>query len=283
MFAAASPSQYESLYNSEKAIPLTITGILRLKDSATKSYLSQGIAYTSDLTDYILNDAQHSDIAAAQKFADKNVLLGTPFADDNAKEQGLLSVGADSTPTAINIYSKDYAAKDKIKTYLDAYNNGKSKADQEIYFDAVETITNMTTSLLDVVTLVLVAFAAISLIVSSIMIGIITYISVIERTKEIGILRSVGSRKKNISRVFNAETLIVGFTVGVLGVGIAYLLCLPINVIIFKMAGISGLADLSPINAIILRAGSMLLTIIPGFLPSRMAAKKDPVEALRTE
>ncbi|MCL2321887.1 MAG: ATP-binding cassette domain-containing protein [Oscillospiraceae bacterium] len=283
LFSAASPSQYDDLYNSDKAIPLTITGILRLKDGATSSYLSQGIAYTTDLTDYILNDAKQSDIAIAQESSNKNVLLGTPFADDAAKEQSLLNVGADSTPTGINIYPKDYAAKDRIKSYLDDYNKGKSEADQEVYTDLAETITSMTSSLLNVVTYVLVAFAAISLVVSSIMIGIITYVSVIERTKEIGILRSVGARKKDISHVFNAETLIIGFAAGVLGVAISYILTVPINAIITNLVNIKDIAKLLPISALILVAGSMVLTLIAGFLPSRMAANKDPVEALRTE
>lgn len=146
-----------------------------------------------------------------------------------------------------------------------------------------ETISSITGTLLDTVTYVLTGFAAISLLVSTIMIGIITYVSVIERTKEIGILRSVGARKKDISRVFNAETLIIGFTAGIIGVGLAYLLEIPINTIISNLTGISGIASLNPLHAAVLVAGSMVLTLIAGFIPSRMAAKKDPVVALRSE
>jgi putative ABC transport system permease protein len=146
-----------------------------------------------------------------------------------------------------------------------------------------EMISEMTGTLINVISLVLIAFAAISLIVSTIMIGIITYVSVIERTKEIGILRSVGARKKDISRVFNAEALIIGFTAGGIGVLLAYLISIPANIIIGNLAGISGIMALNPIYAVLLIGGSMLLTLIAGFIPSRMAAKKDPVEALRTE
>jgi len=141
----------------------------------------------------------------------------------------------------------------------------------------------VTKTLLSTITYVLVGFAAISLVVSTIMISIITYVSVIERTKEIGILRSVGARKKDISRVFNAETLLIGFSAGVLGVGLSYLLSIPINVIIHNLTGITGIAALNPIHAVLLIVGSMFLTLIAGFIPSRMAAKKDPVIALRTE
>ncbi len=146
-----------------------------------------------------------------------------------------------------------------------------------------ETISSMIGTLLNAVTYVLTGFAAISLLVSTIMIGIITYVSVIERTKEIGILRSVGARKKDISRVFNAETMIIGFTAGILGVGLSYLMTIPINSIILNLTSISGIASINPVHAVSLVAGSMLLTLIAGLVPSRMAAKKDPVVALRSE
>ncbi|NLB21619.1 MAG: FtsX-like permease family protein, partial [Clostridium sp.] len=166
---------------------------------------------------------------------------------------------------------------------LDEYNREKEETDQLIYSDMAEAITSITGTLLNTVTLVLVGFAAISLIVSTIMISIITYVSVIERTKEIGILRSVGARKKDISRVFNAETLIIGLSSGILGVGLSYLLTIPINAVILNLAEISGIAMLTPIHAILLVLGSMVLTFIAGFIPAKSAAKKDPVTALRTE
>lgn len=283
LFIAANSAQYETLYNSNDGVSLTITGVLRLKDGAASSYLSPGIVYTTALTDYIVDNAQKSDIAIAQAEADYDVVLNVPFANDEAKQQKMASLGAVTAPTGINIYPKDFASKDSIKAYLDSYNTDKAEADQVVYSDLAETITSMIGTLINTITYVLIGFAAISLLVSTIMIGIITYVSVIERTKEIGILRSVGARKKDISRVFNAETLIIGFTAGMLGLGISYLLMIPINSIIAKLVDINGIANLAPVSAVILVVGSMVLTFIAGLIPARMAAKKDPVVALRTE
>lgn len=283
LYLAASPSDYDTLYTDKDGTELTIVGILRAKEDSESSYLSPGIAYTTDLTAAVVADAKDSKIAIAQKDSDRNVLFGTTFENSKAKEAMLIMLGADTTPTGINIYPKDYSSKDEIKTYLDAYNDGKAEKDQLVYSDLAETITSMTKTLLSTITYVLVGFAAISLVVSTIMISIITYVSVIERTKEIGILRSVGARKKDISRVFNAETLLIGFSAGVLGVGLSYLLSIPINVVIHNLTGITGIASLNPVHAVLLIVGSMFLTLIAGFIPSRMAAKKDPVIALRTE
>ncbi|MEV2697906.1 FtsX-like permease family protein [Paenibacillus larvae] len=262
---------------------MTITGILRVKDGAPSNFLSEGIVYPTALTDYIVDNASKSDVAIAQKASDKDIILNTPFANDDAKKARLQSLGANTTPTAINIYPKDFASKDKIKTYLDSYNTGKADENKVIYTDLAETINNMMNSLIKTISYVLIGFAAISLLVSTIMIGIITYISVLERTKEIGILRNVGARKKDIGRVFNAETMIVGCIAGLLGVGLSYLLILPINMVIKGLANIPNLANLNPISAIVLILGSMVLTLIAGLIPSRMAAKKDPVRALRSE
>ena len=283
VFTAASPAMYGELYDADGGITLTVTGILRLRDDATTGYLSQGFIYTPALTGYVLGDASASQIALAQSATDSDVLTGVPFKSGDMKKLRFLSLGADTAPTGIDIYPRDFESKDKIKTYLDAYNADKKSEDEVIYLDMAEQITAITGTLLSAVTLVLIGFASISLIVSSIMIGIITYVSVLERTKEIGILRSVGARKKDISRVFSAETIIVGFTAGLIGVGLAYLLSIPINGAIYDMASIRNIADLSPLNAIFLIGGSIALTLIAGFLPSKMAAKKDPVEALRSE
>jgi putative ABC transport system permease protein len=286
LFIPATANEFEQLYQESKGTSLTVVGILRpRKDSNNNSYryLSSGIAYTAALTDIIVNDAKNSEIAKAQEIADKSVLIGTPFANEKMKKEALLSLGAYTTPISISIYPKDYAHKDKIMDYLDQYNKNKESKQQIIYSDLAATITEMTGTLLNTVTYVLVGFAAISLIVSTIMISIITYVSVIERTKEIGILRSVGARKKDITRVFNAETLIIGFTAGTFGVVLAYLLSIPINRIIFNLAKIDGVANLKPAHAVALILGSMVLTLIAGFIPSRMAAKKDPVVALRSE
>jgi len=194
-----------------------------------------------------------------------------------------LLLGANTSPTGIDIYPKDYDSKDQIKDYLEQYNKGKTEEEKVNFTDLAEMITAMTGTLLNIVTYVLVGFAAISLVVSTIMIAIITYVSVIERTKEIGILRSVGARKIDISRLFNAETLIIGFISGVLGIGLTYLMSVPVNFIIFKLTEISNIASLNPLHAVVLIIGSMCLTLIAGLIPSIMAAKKDPVIALRTE
>jgi len=282
-FVAANSTEYDDLYDSDTGLSLTITGILRLKDGAASSYLSSGIVYTTALTQYIVDDAKNSDIAIAQTSADYDVVLNVPFSSDTAKEQKMISLGAVTTPTGINIYPKDFDSKDSIKDYLGEYNTDKTTTDQIIYTDLAETITSMIGTLINTITYVLIGFAAISLLVSTIMIGIITYVSVIERTKEIGILRSVGARKKDVSRVFNAETLIIGFVAGMLGVGISYLLTFPINSIVAKLVDINNISNLSPLSAFVLVLGSMALTFIAGLIPARMAANKDPVVALRTE
>ncbi len=283
VFVAASAADYQVLYDSEGGVELTVVGVLRLKDGAASSYFSEGFVYTTALTDYVVEQAKNSQIASAQEESDHDVLTGAAFASTDTKNARLRSLGADTTPTGINIYPVNFEAKDSIKAYLDAYNTGKADVNQVIYSDMAETISDMTGTLLSTVSIVLIGFAAISLIVSTIMIAIITYVSVIERTKEIGILRSVGARKKDISRVFTAETLIIGFIAGTFGVALTYLLAIPINAVIANLTGIAGIAALNPLYAVLLIAGSMVLTLIAGFFPSRMAANKDPVEALRTE
>lgn len=283
IFTVANPAGYPALYDGDNGVSLTVVGIMRIKDGAASSYLSEGFVYTTALTDYVVNEAKNSEIAQAQANSETDVLTGAPFANDSMKKAILLSLGADTTPTGFSIYPVSFEVKDNIKEYLDAYNVNKSEPDQILYTDMAETISSITSTLVKTVTYVLVGFAAISLLVSTIMIAIITYVSVIERTKEIGILRSVGARKKDISRVFNAEALIIGFAAGTIGVVISYILTLPINKIILNLTEIPGIASLNPLHALLLIAGSILLTLIAAFLPSGMAANKNPVEALRTE
>ena len=190
-------------------------------------------------------------------------------------------------PTAINIYPKDFDSKDEIVNIINNYNDDQrdNGHDENVinYTDIVGVMMSGVSTIVDVISYVLMAFVSISLIVSSIMIGIITYISVLERTKEIGILRAIGASKKDISRVFNAETFIEGLTAGVMGILITILLTIPINIIIKNLAGISNIAVLPVGGAIILVIISVLLTMIAGLIPSRMASKKDPVEALRVD
>ena len=190
-------------------------------------------------------------------------------------------------PTAINIYPKDFDSKDEIVNIINNYNDEQrdNRHDENVinYTDIVGVMMSGVSTIVDVISYVLMAFVSISLVVSSIMIGIITYISVLERTKEIGILRAIGASKKDISRVFNAETFIEGLTAGVMGILITLLLTIPINIIIKNLAGISNIAILPLGGAIILVIISVLLTIIAGLIPSKMASKKDPVEALRVD
>lgn len=189
-----------------------------------------------------------------------------------------------SKPSSISIYPKDFDAKDKISNIISEYNKEQSEEDKISYTDTVAILMNSVTTIVNVVSYVLIAFVAISLVVSSIMIGIITYISVLERTKEIGILRAIGASKRDISRVFNAETIIVGFTAGVIGILITLLLNGVINIILHALTGVATLNAVLPVvGAIILVAISVGLTLIAGLIPSRIASKKDPVIALRTE
>ncbi len=212
---------------------------------------------------------------------------GAQFMQTSATYEGNITLlgGVDTEkPSAINIYPLDFDSKKIITDEIEAYNDGVSKEDRITYTDMVAMLMSSVTTIVNAISYVLIAFVAISLIVSSIMIGIITYISVLERTKEIGILRSIGASKRDISRVFNAETTIVGFTAGVFGIAVTLLLLIPINLILHSLTGISTLSAVLPVfGALALILISILLTYIAGLIPSGFAAKRDPVEALRSE
>ncbi len=190
-------------------------------------------------------------------------------------------------PSSIYLYPKDFESKEKIKDLISEYNEKQKQDGNEDnvinYNDLVGMLMNSVTGIVDMISYVLIGFVSISLVVSSIMIGIITYISVLERTKEIGILRAIGASKKDVSRVFNAETLIIGLFAGVLGIGVTILLNIPINVIISNVAGVNNLSHLPIVGGLILVAISVVLTIISGLIPSRIASKQDPVKSLRSE
>ena len=189
-----------------------------------------------------------------------------------------------ASPSSVNFYAKDFNSKEQVEKFIEDYNSSVEKKDQLQYSDIVGTMMSSVSTIIDVISYVLIAFVAISLVVSSIMIGIITNISVLERTKEIGILRAIGASKKDVSRVFNAETFIIGTCAGILGILITLLLCIPANAIIQALTGFSNVKAVLPAAAaFILIAISMGLTLIAGLIPSRSAAKKDPVEALRSE
>ncbi len=210
-------------------------------------------------------------------------LAGTmqlPSLEGNLSSMGVSDL---SKPSNINIFPKDFESKDKINEFIDKYNKSKSKEDKIEYTDYVGLLMSSVTTIINAISYILIAFVSISLVVSSIMIGIITYISVLERTKEIGILRAMGASKRDVSNVFNAETLIIGFASGIFGIAITLLLLIPINAIIKSLTDIGGLAVLPLGGAIALIVISMVLTVIAGLIPSRLAAKKDPVISLRTE
>ena len=187
-------------------------------------------------------------------------------------------------PSAINIYASSFEDKDRIAEEITRYNESVPEEDQIEYTDVVALLMSSITTIINVISYVLIAFVAISLVVSSIMIGIITYISVLERTKEIGILRAIGASKRDISRVFNAETFIIGLTSGVIGIVATLLLNIPINIIVHDLTKIQALnSELPAVGGASLVLISVVLTYIAGLIPSGLAAKKDPVEALRTE
>lgn len=273
----------EKLYDSEDSITVKITAILRGKEDKELIATNTGLYYTEALGKKVISSNDNSEIVKVQREADYNVLTRQSFDDTMTKDMILGYLGADVVPTAIYIYPKDFETKDEVTSYLDKYNEGKAEEDVIQYTDMAEMISTLSGNIMDAITIVLIAFSSISLVVSSIMIGIITYISVLERTKEIGILRAIGARKKDITRVFNAETFIIGIFSGVLGIAIAYLLTIPTNMIIENLSGLANVAKLNPVHALILIIISMALTIIGGAIPANMASRKDPVEALRTE
>ena len=273
----------------EKGLDLNIVGIIKPKEGSNIS-VTNGVGYTKELTEYVINQINDSEVVKQQlENKDINIFTNKPFTGIESLENNLANMGVVQIddPYAINIYPKDFESKDKIEEIIKEYNDLKieeGKEDDKIeYTDYVGILMSSVTTIVDVIGYVLIAFVSISLIVSSIMIGIITYISVLERTKEIGILRSIGASKKDISRVFNAETFIVGLTSGAIGIIITCILNLLINVIIKNVTGVIVTAELPIIGAIILIVISTLLTMIAGLIPSKVASKKDPVIALRTE
>lgn len=317
----SSDKQYlEQLINN--GIELKIVGIIRPNEEAVAASNGGLIGYTSDLTNYVIENINNSNIVNEQKEnPNLNIFIGKEFSNDidiNAEidkelysslsqeqqvkyieeltensnatyETNLLKMGSVdvNNPSTINIYPKDFESKEIISDMIEEYNNDKKEQgldDQVInYNDLIGMMLSSVTTIVNVISYVLIAFVSISLVVSSIMIGIITYISVLERTKEIGILRAMGASKKDISRVFNAETFIVGLIAGLIGIGMTLLINIPVNLLIKSIVNISNIASLPIGGAIILIVISMLLTIIAGLIPAKMASKKDPVVALRSE
>ena len=269
-------------YDSKDSITLTLTAIIREKEDSGVGMLAKTIAYSDNLTELVVQKAVNSDIVKAQKEVNYDVFTREDI-DKETKDYLISYLGGDTKPYTIMIYPKDFAAKDQVINYLSKYNDKvKSEDDKIVYTDMAQTMSDMTGGIMDGITIVLIAFSSISLVVSLIMVGIITYISVLERTKEIGILRALGARKKDITRVFNAETFIIGTCSGTLGILLAWVLTFPINKIIYNMTELENVARLNPLHAISLLIISVVLTMIGGWIPSKFAAKKDPVESLRS-
>lgn len=330
----------------DNGIEIKIVGIVMPADGAVSTSINGAIGYTHELTEYVINEVNNSEIVKQQKDNPEiDVFTGFAFDYEEAQQPtdmgayaemsgsdmpmamlsgsdmtGMTASGIDlstlteeeialytqymtsavskntyednmelfgvsdpESPSAIYIYPKDFESKETLIDMIEDYNAGVEEADKITYTDYIGIMISGMSTIIDTISYVLIAFVSISLIVSSIMIGVITYISVLERTKEIGVLRAMGASKKDISRVFNAETLIVGFVAGAIGILATIVLCIPINLIINSLANIGEVAQLPLAGGIALIIISMVLTVIAGLIPSRVAAKKDPVEALRTE
>ena len=266
--------------NSIALQALTAAIQAQAKESAESSLSSSTSEELAASLDPVLSSMTDEDVV--KTFAE---YMPETVSDSTLKDNLKLFGQADrDDPSYILIYADTFASKDEISSMISDYNAQKTSEGKEEdvihYTDYVALMMSSISTIINVISYVLIAFVSISLVVSSIMIGIITYISVLERTKEIGILRAVGASKKDISRVFNAETLIIGFTAGAIGIGITLLLCIPANIIIKSLTDISNLARLPAVGGIALVLISMLLTTISGLIPSHLAAKKDPVEAL---
>ncbi|KRK11160.1 peptide ABC transporter ATPase [Ligilactobacillus pobuzihii E100301 = KCTC 13174] len=273
---------YQQMASSDQTKTLKITGILRTKSKNSDGLLANGVAYNDRLTKEVVDQNKDSAIANAQRSSEQNVLTGQSI--KSASRPDLMTyLGAASVPSTIQIYPNSFDQKDRVTNYLDKYNKDKASKDKVVYNDLAGSISSLTGGLMDAITFVLIGFAGISLVTSMIMIAIITYTSVLERTKEIGVLKALGARKKDITRVFDAETTILGVGSGVLGVIVAWLLTFPANILLEKVTDLSNVAQLNPWHAILLVIISTILTVLGGHIPARMGSKKDAAIALRSE
>lgn len=272
----------------DNGLDIKVVGIIRSKEKDTAANY---VGYKHSLTEYVIEQISKTDIYKDQvNNKEVNVLTQEEFDGLNNTYENtakILGIADLENPDIINIYPKDFDSKEKIVTLIDSYNEEQKKNNKNdlvvSYTDLIKTVVSGVTSIINIISFVLIGFVAISLIVSSIMIAIITYISVLERTKEIGVLRAIGASKKDVSRVFKAETIIEGLIAGLLGIGIALLISVPVNLIVSALAGIDSVSSLPLGSAIFLILLSILLNVIAGHIPSKMASKKDPVIALRSE
>jgi len=277
-------TDYEAMYNSPDSLTLNVCGIIRPKEESAVAMITDGgaFSYNDTLAQLVIENAKNSEIVKAQLDSDVNVLSMEPM-DEATKEQTIAYLGGNEIPFAIQLYPNDFESKDKMLEYLDEFNKSLSDEDKIIYTDTASMISGMSDGIMDGITIVLIAFAGTNLIVSLIMIAILTYTSVLERTKEIGILKALGARKKDITRVFNAETFILGIVSGLLGIIIAKILTYPVNEIIYSLTELKDVAQLKISHSAILIIVSTILTMLGGFIPARMASKRNAVDALRSE
>lgn len=305
-----------------KSPEIKVVGIIKPSESTVSQPTMGGVYYTKAMEEYVTSKTENAEIVKEQKTNPNiNIFTQTEFAsgqkmsmsnltneqmmqlssmsqeelmnymntyneninatyDSNLTKLGVVDY---STPTKISLYASSFDGKEKLSDLITSYNKKQTKSDVITYNDFIGTMLSSVTSVVNIISYVLIAFVSVSLIVSSIMIGIITYISVLERTKEIGILRSIGASKKDITRVFNAETFIIGLISGVLGILITLVLNVPISVVVENMTGVAHIAKLPVNGAVFLIFIDLVLTILAGLIPSKIASKKDPVEALRSE
>lgn len=277
----------KKLYENSE-ITLKITGIVREKKNNSLPFISADksiskIGYSEELISEVVKQNEKSLVVEEQQNAKNLIFMGGLNFDDVGitKKDALLMLGKDDDPVSVSIYPKSFEAKDKIIKYLDLYNEDKEEKENIIYTDYAGEMSSLTSSIINGITIVLIFFSSISLVVSSIMIGIITYISVLERTKEIGILRSLGARRKDISRIFSSENLMVGLMSGLMGILVTLILLFFINFIIYRLTGLKNVGVLKPFYVILLIVTNVILAFISGFIPSKRASRKKPVEALR--
>ena len=276
--------ELDDLYELDTATTLTITGIFRANEDVVIPLMNPGVVFSDALIQSVIDREIDSDIVTAQRDSEVNVMTLEPI-DDEELDTFLTYLGGNAEPFAMLIFPRNFDAQADLLDHINYFNENIIDDDEYyiVYMNQAEFIVNMTGGLLNAVTNVLIGFAAISLVVSLIMIAIITYISVMERTKEIGILRALGARKKDITRVFISETLIIGMCSGVFAITISYILTIPVNMIIYDMTGLQSVSVLNPLHALGLLTLSLVLTVAGGFIPARLAAQKDPVAALRAE
>ena len=268
------------------ALELQICGVIREKEDSNSASINGYLAYTKDLTDYLIEYANNSEVVKEQLSNKKVNIVDGEAISEESYEANLQRMGyVDTTkPLAISIYTDSFEDKEEITRCIGEYNESVQEEQRIVYTDMLEMMISSVTTIVNVISYILIAFVAISLVVSSLMIGIITYISVLERRKEIGILRAVGASKRNIKQVFNAETILVGAVAGVIGVGISEVLIVLINLVIHLVTKDDAISAFLPPHQILILIGlSMLLTLIGGLVPASKAAKEDPVAALRSE